>query len=98
MKHYAGKTFTVSQFCNLPELTHQDKLWVLLRLVDNDIKVIFAMDCAFNAVTYVDAGAAAGGSSGGAGGAADAVIYAASAADAEKQRQLESLKYLIKTA
>jgi hypothetical protein len=31
----------------LNKITHKDKLWVVLRLIDNDIKAIFTLDCVF---------------------------------------------------
>src|ERR1700677_1390623 len=50
--YYNNKTFTLKQFFALRKINHSDKLWVVLRLIDNDTKVIFALDCAFSANAY----------------------------------------------
>ena len=49
VSHYGNKTFDVTEFLKLDKITHRDKLWVVLRLVDPDTQVIFAMDCVFAA-------------------------------------------------
>ncbi len=100
---------TLREFLSLTEITHEDKLWVVLKLVDNDTKVIFALDCAFAAydyaanVTYAaDAAAYAANAvycaayATYAYAAANAAYCAAAAASKQEQnRQLEALIYLI---
>ena len=84
LEHYDNKTYTVKQFFALDNITHSDKLWVVLRLVSNETKVIFALDCAFDAAAayayaadaYADADAADA-------DAAVAAAYVAAAADAD---------------
>ena len=66
-------TYTLREFLRLPNITHQDKLWVVLRLVDNDTKVFFALDCAFSAAAYAAADAAAANATAAAANAAAAV-------------------------
>jgi hypothetical protein len=102
--YYEHRNFTLRQFLALDNITHKDKLWVVLRLADNDTKVIFALDCSFSA-DAADAAYAAY-----AADAADAAAYAAyyaayatayaanatnAAKKAEQDRQIEALIYLI---
>ena len=59
LAHYGSKNCTLRQFLALDQITHRDKLWVILRLVDNDTKTVFALDCVFSAAAYAAADAAA---------------------------------------
>jgi hypothetical protein len=76
LKHYDTKTYNLRSFLGLKHITHKDKLWVVLRLIDNDTKVFFALDCSFAAYAAAYAADAA------AAYAADAAAYAADAAAA----------------
>src|ERR1700677_2365151 len=102
--YYNNKTFTLKQFFALRKINHSDKLWVVLRLIDNDTKVIFALDCAFSANAYAAYAAYVAASTYTA--TADAADYvaaravnaataAANATATEQKRQLEFLIYLI---
>src|ERR1035441_898522 len=64
----------IIKFLRLTDISHSDKLWVTLRLIPSEIKVIFALDCAFSAYVAVAADAAA------AHAAHAAAAYAAAAA------------------
>ena len=75
-------TYTLREFLRLPNITHQDKLWVVLRLVDNDTKVFFALDCAFSAAAAVDANAVDANAAAAAYAAAAAAAVDANAVDA----------------
>ena len=93
VSHYGNKTFDVTEFLKLDKITHRDKLWVVLRLVDPDTQVIFAMDCVFAAYA---AAYAADNAAYAAAYAANAAAYAADTAyAAEQERQIEALIYLI---
>jgi hypothetical protein len=54
LKHCSEFNGTHEDFLELEEISHQDKLWVLLRLIPRFDGEVFAIDCAFNAYT-VDA-------------------------------------------
>ena len=71
--HYDNKKFSLIEFLELENITHRDKLWVALRLMNNDTKVVFALDCSFAAYAYAAAASADA-------YAADAYAYAAYAA------------------
>jgi len=111
IEHYGDRTFDVIEFLQLDGITHRDKLWVVLRLVDHDTKVVFAMDCALTAIAAntavysvdaTDVYASAVNVAYDAAYAAyvDATNAAADTAydvayDAEQERQIEALIYLI---
>ena len=112
LNHYADFEGNIEDFLDFPLITHEDKLWVSLRLIPRFLIEVFSVDCAVNAYAYADAYAAAAYAAAAyAAYAADAAAayaaYAADAADAaaasyayaakhtEKQRQIESLIYLI---
>ena len=85
VNHYSSKSFTLRQFAKLDRISHLDKLWVLLRLTDNDTNVIFALDCVFSATAYAAAATNAAHASAAANAAAhikSARAYAAHAATA----------------
>ena len=46
LKHYSEWSGTLSQFLDLPELSHRDKVWVFVRSVDKYKLKFFAADCA----------------------------------------------------
>ncbi len=72
LKYYETADFDVRSFLGLENITHKDKLWVVLRLIPNETKVIFALDCSFSAAdAYAAADACAA--------AADACACAAAA-------------------
>ncbi len=83
--NYTNRDYSLRKFLALPEIIHSDKLWVTLRLVDNDTRVIFALDCAFSAdaadAAYADAAYAAYCAAAAADTAAAAADTAAAAAD-----------------
>jgi hypothetical protein len=88
--YYEHRDFTLRQFLALKNITHNDKLWVVLRLVDSDTKVIFALDCCFSAYAAAYAVAAYDAD-------ADAAYVAAYTVGfgQERDRQILSLVYLI---
>ncbi len=49
MDHYSDFNGDVSKFFKLPRISHADKIWVGLQLIDKDAAIIFAIDCAFTA-------------------------------------------------
>jgi hypothetical protein len=55
LQHYPEFDGDVKKFFKLKHITHQDKLWVVLRLVDHDTRVIFAIDCSFSAYAVANA-------------------------------------------
>jgi len=77
LKFYGKKTFTIDQFCELENITTQDKFWVLLRMLDKFNVEVFAIDCALRAFKSADADAYAY-----AYAYADAYAYAVHVADA----------------
>ena len=102
LKHYTDFEGSLEDFLDLPEVTHNDKLWVSLRLMPRFLAEVFAIDCAAasaSASAYAAASASAYAASA---YAAYAAAVAASAAYAaagasEKQRQIEALIYLIQS-
>lgn len=109
LRYYENRDLTVRQFFKLANITHHDKLWVVLRLVSYETKVVFTLDCVFSANAANAAYAAysvadvytADAYDAYANAAADAAAYAIYAAyaaanvAAERARQFESLLYLI---
>ena len=90
--YYEHRNFTLRQFLSLNNITHADKLWVVLRIIDDDTKVYFALDCSFSAyaASYAasDAAYVADADAAYASYVADAVyaacaVYAAYVADAD---------------
>ncbi len=67
-KHYGDKKPSLRKFTQLINITHGDKVWVLVRLLSEKNKVVFAIDMALSATQYADA--------------ADANAYAYAAANA----------------
>ena len=55
LKFYAEFSGTIEEFLFLPKITHQDKLWVSLRLLPRNLVEVFAIDCAVSAQDYVAA-------------------------------------------
>jgi hypothetical protein len=106
--HSTTKFRSLRQFLKLKNITYDDKLWVVLKLIPNETKVIFALDCVF-AGYIADAAGAAYAAYAAANAAANAAAYAAGtayavytadAADAaaikkEENRQIKALIYLI---
>jgi hypothetical protein len=101
LKHYPKFNQDITKFLHLKNITHTDKLWVALRLISLEMRVIFALDCSFSAYAAdADAYAYAADAYDYAFAAASyADVYAAYAdvyaADAEQARQIEALIYLI---
>ena len=89
----------IIKFLRLTDISHSDKLWVTLRLIPSEIKVIFALDCAFSA--YAAAAHAAHAHAAYAASYAAAVVAVAADAAAvaarktEQNNQIEALIYLI---
>ena len=91
LQYYAQFDGTIEDFIKLPDITHQDKLWVILRLIPRFELEVFAIDCAVSVIfhsayaAYADAAAYA------------AAAYAAAAydVDIERKRQLNVLVYLV---
>ena len=79
LQYYAQFDGTIEDFIKLPDITHQDKLWVILRLIPRFELEVFAIDCAVSVIfhsayaAYADAAAYA------AAAYADAAAYAAAA-------------------
>ena len=72
LTHYSEFSGGIEEFLDLPEISHEDKLWVALRLVPRMLVETFALDCAVSAAAaYADADAYAA--------AAYAAAYAAAA-------------------
>ena len=44
LNHYENKTFTYAQFISLDEISFEDKMWVLLRLMSLENVVSFSQD------------------------------------------------------
>jgi hypothetical protein len=107
LKHYTDFEGSLEDFLDLPEVTHNDKLWVSLRLMPRFLAEVFAIDCAAAsasasayAAAYAASAAATAAAYAASASAAYAAAVAASAAYAaagasEKQRQIEALIYLI---
>ena len=98
LENYSEFNGNQDDFFELTEISHNDKLWVILRLMPRELVEVFAIDCAVSAYNVADAAAAY------AYAAADVVVAAAAAAayayaytyaDAERTRQLDALSYLI---
>ena len=53
--HYSDFDSDIIDFLSLDKITPQDKIWVAVRLLPNDLIEIFAIDCAFSAATYAAA-------------------------------------------
>lgn len=51
IRYSANKTYTVEQFLDLSDISHEDKLSVVLRLVSRDIREVFGLDCAMSAIS-----------------------------------------------
>jgi len=113
LRHYVDFYGTIEDFLFLPRITHQDKLWVSLRLLSRENLEAFALDCAISARKYASAYAAAYAAAAYAANAAayaaNAAAYAAAAnaayaaanaaadADAERAFQIEALIWLFKS-
>ena len=52
--HYAEFNGTLEEFLFLPLISHNDKLWVGLRLLPRNLVEVFAIDCAVSAQNYAD--------------------------------------------
>jgi len=113
-QHYGDHTnYTPLQFTKLINITHRDKVWVLLRLLTRTSIEVFAIESAISAYQYADAAyavaayaadaaadadaAAAYAAAAAASAAADAAAYAAAVRSKEEENQLKSLLYLLKT-
>ena len=106
--YYRDLNGTHEDFLWLKEISHCDKLWVILRLMPIFEVEVFAIDCAtqapivgvYAAASATYAGASTSGYSAdytanSAATAATAAVYAAASADTERERQVEALIYLI---
>jgi hypothetical protein len=80
-RYYEYRSFDLKSFLGLKNITHRDKLWVVLRLVDNDTKIIFALDCCFSAANAASAASASAYAS--ASASAYASVYASASASAD---------------
>lgn len=49
LRFYSDFSGTLEEFLFLPEISHQDKLWVSLRLLPRELVEVFAIDCAVSA-------------------------------------------------
>jgi hypothetical protein len=88
LKHYPDFEGGITEFLRLENITPQDKIWVAVRVMPRFLGDMFAIDCAMHAAAAAaDAVAAYTG----------AAYAADAAADAERQRQMEALIYLIST-
>ena len=97
-EHYSKFSGDIIDFLELDKITARDKVWVACILIPRFEAEVFAIDCAMSAAAYAAAAAAAAADAAYA-AAADAAYAAAYAADAaERERQIEALKYLIKGA
>lgn len=107
-EHYNSFDGDIIEFLELDKITHSDKLWVTVRLISQEMRVVFALDCAFSATDSVAAYYAVKATDGYADyAAAYAVAYSAAySADyfvdyypagkkQEKEHQIEALIYLI---
>ncbi len=90
LKHYPDFDGELWEFFELTGISHVDKLWMSLRLLNRDILECFALDCAVSAKKH----AAAAADADAADAAADAAAYAAAAA-AERANQLEAILWLV---
>ena len=55
LEHYANFSGNQDDFFELPEISHNDKLWVILRLMPRELVEVFAIDCAVSAYAHADA-------------------------------------------
>lgn len=69
--HYSEFNGDIVKFLKLKKITYNDKIWVAVRLIPLEMKVIFAIDCNFAAYYICDT----------AGHAVHYAAYAANAAD-----------------
>jgi hypothetical protein len=81
--HYSEFIGTIEDFLLLPKISHDDKLWVSLRLLSRKNVEAFALDCAVSAQKYAANAAYA----------ADAAYYAAYAADAADAAAADAAYY-----
>jgi hypothetical protein len=84
--HYSNFEGSLLEFLDLEHISPEDKIWVTIRLLPRELVEYFAIDWAF-ASSNADASTA------------DAYIAAYEAAsNAERQNQVEVLKYLVENA
>ncbi len=108
LSHYKAFEGDLVEFLDLPDISYTDKVWVAVRVMPRFLVEVFAIDCALNAS---DAASAASADAAYVSDAASAATYASDAAayaadcasgaaftDWRKQRQIESLIYLIQGA
>ncbi len=51
--HYSDREFTLEEFLGLTKITHTDKMWVSVRLMNHSLQTLFACRCAESALhTY----------------------------------------------
>ena len=55
LKHYADFKGSVADFAMLENITYQDKIWVLVRLMTHVQKMQFAVKCAFSVLDIYEA-------------------------------------------
>jgi len=51
LNYYEHQEFTLEQFCELGELTKQDKIWYLCQMLTEDQEVVFCMDAALRTLS-----------------------------------------------
>jgi hypothetical protein len=56
--HYGDKKPSLRKFTELVNISHSDKVWVLVRLLSNESKIVFTIDMALSAVRYTSYNAA----------------------------------------
>ena len=57
--HYGNRRPSLHKFTKLVNITHLDKIWVLIRLLSEENKVVFTIDMALSATQYTAAATAA---------------------------------------
>jgi hypothetical protein len=87
--NYIGFDGTLEEFFGLTEITHKDKLWVSLRLMDRTSVEAFSLDCAVSAKNYASAYAASAASY------ASYAAYASASSAAAIENQLEAILWLV---
>ena len=93
LKHYPDFEGCLEEFLDLEHISNSDKIWVSVRLMPRFLVECFAIDCAISAAAAADDAAYAAAAAYAAHAAADDAAHAA----AERQRQIESIIYLIQS-
>jgi len=95
MEHYPDFDGDHEDFLLLDKITHNDKIWVILRLMERIDIEVFAIDCVVSASAAAAASAAAYAYAYVYDASTAYAAYAAAASAAEKERQLDAICYLI---